>query len=120
MIDREAMIESWSDLHKDAYGFRPRDWDRIKNLSDADMKAEWDSMVESVEQNIEIERHAKEVASAKFEETLAEVIAAGAGDRSTAIRWLLDATDDVMAQSDIGYFEYLNGLPYGYLEEARA
>ena len=110
---REGMLDLWSDLHKDAYGFRPRDWDRVKALSDEAMGLEFDRMCKTLEENEAYERIQQEAAKAKFELTLAELVSAGAGTRETAIRWLQDAHG---AEHDIGYLEYQLGLPYHYLE----
>jgi hypothetical protein len=38
----------------------------------------------------------------------------GAGDRKTALRWMIDSEEDYC---DSGYMEYSHGLPYGYIEK---
>jgi hypothetical protein len=103
----------WSDLHKDAYGFRPRDGARIAALTDDEKQAEWDRMIRDLDREMEREQIAQQEATVAFEELVAGTIANGAGDRATAIRWLLDAL--TWAQGDIGALEYEHGLPFNYL-----
>ena len=52
-------------------------------------------------------------AISKFEETIKLVCESGAGDRETALRWLMEASE---ADGDWDYFCYLNGIPCGYVE----
>lgn len=113
---REGMLQLWSDLHKDAYGFRPRDSARVMALSDEAMEAEFERMCSTLEANEARDRVLEQEAIVRFEATVSELIASGAGTRETAIRWLQDAHG---AEHDIGYLSYQLGLPYSYLE-ARA
>lgn len=102
-----------SDLHKDAFGFRPsQNWWAAWNSMDDDVKQrEWDRLLQCLEvENTRIAAHEKEMI-AKFEASILGTIESGAKDRETAIRWLVD---DVDCRGDLGYFAYLNGLPYNY------
>lgn len=111
-----------SDLHKDAYGFRPSEYFYEKwHASSDDQKQEiWDNLVEALELHRALEhaqleaRIAYEKATVEFEEDIAENIKLGAGDRATAIRWLIEALDAFHGNGeyDLGYFCYLRGLPY--------
>jgi len=51
-------------------------------------------------------------AAVRFEALLADMVAAGAGDRATAIRWLRQAQDDYMSSDDDIRYDY--GLAWGY------
>ncbi len=51
-------------------------------------------------------------ATARFEKSVESLIASGAGDRATAIRWMHEAND---TNYDGEYLCYQLGLPYGYL-----
>jgi hypothetical protein len=104
--------DTYSDLHKDAYGFRPRNWDAIRSWSPAEFEAACIRAVNDLDHAIEAEKRTQAAAAVAFEATVARLIAAGAGDRATAIRWLADAAD---AGDDLGYLEYAHNLPYGYL-----
>lgn len=104
----------FSDLHKDAYGFRPSQgqWQRWAQMSVAQLEVEYDRMCRHLEAELDREKAAQAEATVKFEATIVELIATGAGNRATAIRWLQQA---YKAEDDIGYLEYQMGLPYNYL-----
>lgn len=110
--------ESYSDLHKDAFGFRPgsRDWARWSAMSDDAKQAEWDSLVEVMKRRMDEEKEMEQECIARFEANVAGVIAAGAKDRETAIRWIIDAED---VDGDLDHFCYRMGLPYGYFATAK-
>lgn len=105
-----------SDMHKDAYGFRPRGedfWSRLTTLEACD--AEMDRLQVAVDFAREEDIRREDAAIVDFEAAIARTIEVGAGDRDTAIRWLMSAQVDADDQDPQGYFEYLNGLPYGYV-----
>lgn len=106
----------YSDLHKDAYGFRPRNWETVRSWTRSEFDAEVERLAGDLEQAIANEARAKAEAVAKVEATIANLIASGAADRTTAIRWLDDANE---AGGDLGYLEFLLGLPYGHLVAGR-
>lgn len=102
--------ELFSDLHKDAYNFRPRD--HIYYASSPDEKqAIWDQTIAALNES-ERERIANEKLTVlEFEERIGVVMALGADDRAAAIRWIFEGEDF----SDPDYLCYMIGLPYGYL-----
>lgn len=106
---REEYISQYSDMHKDAYGFRPRfdysDW------SLADFETEFEYLGYLIQRRIDDDNAAYDAAALRMESLIQNTIALGAGSRETAIRWLMDADN---ASGDIQYFCYLNGLRYGY------
>ena len=108
---REEYISQYSDMHKDAYGFRPRfdylDW------SLADFETEFEHLGRVIDQRIAEDNAAYDAAALRFESRVESTIALGAGTRENAIRWMMDADN---ASGDIQYFCYLNGLRYGYLK----
>jgi hypothetical protein len=108
----------FSDLFKDCYGFRPGEFQyaRWYAMSEAELKAAHDLMLDDLDIEIRREAAAHEAAAVEFEATIASLIATGAGDRETAIRWLADSHE---VDGDIGYLEYQLGLLYGYIEEGR-
>lgn len=111
---RTAADRLFSDAHKDAYGFRPsqRDWQRWAVMSDVELDAEEDRLYAAVGASIEEDARQHAAAAVKFEATVAELIASGAGDRETAIRWLMDVH---RCDGDRGFLEYELGLKYEYL-----
>ncbi len=119
--NRQEMLSLWSDLHKDAYGFRPRDWDRVNALSDEQLSEEFNSMSAYLDQIMDEEKVAKANAARVFEARVLEVIDAGAKDRASAIRWIAEAEDaNHGGHIDLGFLEYLLRLPYGYLTSPAA
>ena len=109
-------INSFSDLHKDAMGFRPSQgfYQWIETANDDELQAEWDSLLQALDRRNRLEAEREQIAIAKFEAAVALTIASGANDRATAIQWLKDAEGDQYV-ADEEYFEYLNGIPYGYI-----
>ena len=111
---KEELSYMHYDLYKDVHGFRPRhvDYDSLTEAQLEKMLA--DLEVELVAEEARIARLQAD-AIREFEQRLAAVIATGAKDRKTALRWIMDGSD---ARGDWDYFCYDNHLPYGYFEEA--
>jgi hypothetical protein len=107
-----------SDLHKDAYGFRPGQsfWNYWTTCSDDEKQAEWDNLLDALDRAVESERADRARAEHDFQCTIASLMHAGAQDFEMAIRWLHDAND---TQGDDEYLEYRLGIGYGYIREAR-
>ena len=104
-----------SDLHKDAYGRRPGDsfWSQWTDASDAEKQTIWDGLLRSLEISMEIEREAEQRAIERFEALVRVNIDAGAEDRETALRWIMDVSN---ANGDWEYLCYKHGLPYSYFK----
>ena len=102
-----------SDLHKDAYGRRPSDsfWSQWTDASDAEKQTIWDGLLRSLEISMEIEQEAEQRAIERFEALVRVNIDAGAKDRETALRWIMDAS---VCNGDWEYLCYTHGLPYKY------
>lgn len=103
---------SYSDFHKEAYGFRPRH--STEGMTLEDFNEAFDRFDAMCEENMRIQEEREAEAIAMFEERIADIIATGAKDRATAMRWIKDAEDDWDTNN---YFEFSVGLPYGYLEK---
>lgn len=103
-----------SDLHKDAYGFRPSEsfWSTFAAFNPDQKQALWDSMIADLNSSIEEDRKLQEEAVVKFEDRVDNLMH-DSTTRKIVVKWLMDA-DDV--GGDVDYFEYLNNLPYGYLK----
>lgn len=104
-----------SDLHKDANGYRPREWFWAEwHAADNDGKQRiWDDLIEELhEENARIER-GEQAAIAAVEKRIQEILDMVAGaTRADAIRFLDDAFD---TRGDISFLEFHLGVPYGYL-----
>lgn len=108
-----------SDLHKDAYGFRPSQsfW-AIFAASNGDQKQKiWDDLLETLEATVARERADEARAIEQFERRVFDLRNIGAHGRSMAISWLHQAYD---TEGDDEFLEFKLGLPYGYIRRSRA
>lgn len=110
------------DLHKDARGFRPSsEWTAMFNAAKPErQQAIWDMLCEELAASEAQERAAEAAAAARFESLVADAIALGAGDRATALRWILEG-EGLSADADWYGMEYAAvhfGLPISYFKEA--
>ncbi len=108
-----------SDLHKDAYGFRPSGywWTMWEEASDLRRQEIWDDLIDALrmEQEYEAERHARAID--RFEHLVAKTIEHGARDRETALRWIMDAS---ICNGDWEFLCHEHGLPYGFFNKREA
>ena len=118
MLTREArneMLETISDLSKDAYGYRVRR--DYYAMTDSELQETWDFYMRAANDSFELEQRAYVRAEHEWEKHLSALIAAGAGNRATAIRWDMQAED---AGTDVGYYCFLKGIPYANEHEINA
>ena len=119
MADYTYCEESFSDLYKDTNGFRPRGHRFYHPDTTPDEKqAIWDAML--VAHSIEMERYeeAQKQAERDFEAAIVTIMDAGAGDRETAIRWMLEAEcDEYDLMYGFGYVQYNFNISYDYQPE---
>jgi len=116
-LEMTEMLNTMSDLAKAAYGTRSA-CPNTDGLSFQEVSALYDSMLVDLEHAEMHEQAYQAECIARFEKSVADAIAMGAGDRETAVRWLREAEQDDEASERDEYFEYGNNLPYGYLKEA--
>lgn len=103
-----------SDLHKDAFGFRPDKafWDEWAVSNDHEKQATWDWLLDALKVETENERVREQRAIQQFEQLVRKSMVAGAGDRETALRWIMDASN---CDGDWEYLCFHHGLPFDYL-----
>ena len=104
----------FSDFYKEANGFRPRHID-TSSWTLEDFDREFEVLARICKENAECRYVAETGATLMFEARIVDLIACGAKDRTTAIRWIAEAED---CGSDMSYLCYCLGLPYQYLLEA--
>lgn len=92
-----------SDLHKDARGYRPREyfWAEWNNSSDADKQHIWDRLIEELNESIAEERAQQEAGELAFVKMLDLAAAAGAQDFVQGIKWVIQA--EQFDEWDLGY-----------------
>ena len=100
-----------SDLFKDAHDFRPRDhWWSIWDAADNDVKqAIWDGLIVDLEHAVNRQREENAAAVAAFTERVNSVIAIGAGNRATALRWMSQDTNFYHDQ-DVEHWVWEQGI----------
>ena len=104
-----------SDLHKDAHGYRPREyfWSEWHAADDAGKQRIWDELIEDLGHSIREEEAGHQAAIAATEVQIKTIMDTVAGaTRADAIRFLDDAHD---TRGDISFLEFHLGVPYGYL-----
>ena len=83
--------ELFSDFHKDAYGFRPRDHEFYSAAPERKQEI-WDATGQRLDRAMQEEAEMADEAVATLEAEIATVMGAGAADRSTALRWMTEDT----------------------------
>ena len=103
------LVQEYSDMYKEMHGIRPR-WLRLDSTN---VGREFENLCFQYEQHCKEEKVREQQSIAEFEAAVSNAIARGAGNRKTAIRWLLDA---VGCSNDLQYGCYHYDLPYGYFD----
>jgi hypothetical protein len=86
---REALLQIYSDYHKDAYGFRPR-YD-YSAYSLEQLEADFARFGQMISEAAEAEARDERAAVAAYQSVIRTLIEVGAGDEETALRWLASA-----------------------------
>ncbi len=110
----EQMACTYWDMYKDAHGVRPRGID-TSNWTEQDFEEEFQYLAREIERGERARREDEARAVVKFCKRIEQTIRAGAKDRETALRWIMEADE---AGGDWEYLCYLNGLPYGFFRAA--
>ena len=101
------------DMHKDAYGVRPRCID-TSAWTIEDFEAEFVILGQAIDAEEKVRVQSQENAMFSFEKRVDDLIYSGAKDRATAIRWIHEAEG---TQGDDEYLCYTLGLPYMYFRK---
>ena len=108
--------DTLSDLHKDAYGFRPRSeefWNAWDSADDDGKQRIWDDLLDAADRAAETEREIQIEAEHDVEDRIRFMMSTVAGcTRENAIRYLHDAYN---TNGDTEYLEFNLGVRYGYL-----
>jgi hypothetical protein len=99
----------YSDMHKDAYGFRPR-FDYSQWTLDQ-FQTEFTLMSEVIDQANEDRRASEREAEHDFEMRVLNLLSSGAQDRTMAMRWIHEAEN---TNGDDEYLAWTLGLKYRY------
>lgn len=106
----EQMACQYWDMHKDAYGVRPRGIDTSAWTED-DFTSEFARLSEIIERE-NAERNRYEVQAVKdFEKRVQDLLEFRAKDYAMALRWIHEAEE---TNGDDEYLAWTLGLPYRY------
>lgn len=109
----EQMQCQFWDMYKDAYGVRPRGID-TSTWTEAEFEAEFAQLGRVIEQEAIARKASEAEAVTKFEQHVTNTMCMGAGNRETALRWIMDASS---ANGDWEYLCWDLGLPYHYFRK---
>ena len=114
--ERDRLISYISDVSKEARGYRERlNWDEYTM---EELEAIADSFTEELRREMKREEERTNEAIADFERLVKQYIEMGAGDRETAIRWIVEGDDEInVSHDDPSYICYRFGLPYSMESE---
>lgn len=98
----------FSDLHKDVYGFRPRNH-RFYDECDEEKQKIWDDLISQLEANMKHEKIAEEKAVAEFKERIEQAQLWGARDYFDALRWITGCETFYHIQ-DVEHFVWEQGI----------
>ena len=110
----EQICQEYSDLSKDMYGFR------MRLNRDISVEAAREALADLYKESEHVFARQEEEEKARiahFESCVSVAIVAGAMDRATAIRWMMDAELEDMFKGDVEHFEYRMGIPFGYIKK---
>jgi hypothetical protein len=110
-----------SDLHKDAYGFRPTSgwWDCWHYQDNDGKQAAWNTLLDDLERSIARERREEADAMIALHQRIQGVMLLGAKDEVQALKWIMQAEefDDHDLRYGPSYFCYRFGLSYSAEKE---
>jgi hypothetical protein len=112
LSELEQAQEIYSDMHKDAYGFRPRfdfsTWTLDK------FNSQFEIMGKIIEADNQLQKEQQAEAAHDFEMRVLSLLQTGAKNRAMALRWIHEAEG---SNGDDEYLCFLLGLSYGYFRK---
>ena len=107
--ERNDLLSFYSDAHKDAYGYRPRDWATIMLKSTDELRSDINQFQFESNLQEECERDREEQAKQRWTAHIEGIMRDNGVNRATALRWDMEAMD---ASDDVGFYCYLWSLNY--------
>jgi hypothetical protein len=111
--EKDELGATYWDFYKEVHGIRPS-WVNHEEATVEWYRAELESLQREADAQWEEQQIREGEATAVFEKSIDSLIASGAGDRATAIRWIHEAND---TNYDGEFLCYKLDLPYGYLRK---
>ena len=111
--------QCWSDLHKDAYGFRPRG--DLSAKSAAELDEIWLATQRALAVEMEASRASEEAGGKRLSEELDKMVEDHGITRADALRWLMQAEGlEAGERGEVEHLCYLYGAPWAMAEELAA
>jgi hypothetical protein len=112
VLEQSATI--YSDMYKDAYGFRPRGIN-TDSWTESQFNDALDELGRVIEASETARKEDEAAAILKFEDSVTNLMHTGT-NRARVIAWLMQEAD---AEDDPEYFCYKKGLPYNYFHNVK-
>ncbi|NDH50137.1 MAG: hypothetical protein EBY41_06210 [Proteobacteria bacterium] len=109
MTERDELLQIISDMNKDINGVRPS-LAPFNSMSETELKAEVERLQPLLDEAIAHEQMIDAVCITRFNDEVATFIQQGAANRSTAIRWMLQAQGYDETPEDADFICYNNGI----------
>lgn len=105
-----------SDLHKDAYGYRPSNsyWKSWNEMNPSEKQAEWDHLCKVMDEEMARDEAHQTRCIEEWNQRISHMMVSYTINRATALRWDIDATD---VDGDVSFYCYKQGLPYSYEQQ---
>lgn len=110
--ERDELLSMYSDVHKDAYGFRPREaaWAEVRAMSLDELRAEMDYLGKVAAEEYDREVKAEGEAALRLWATAMGLAMSQNVPLATAYRWLIEAEGEHV---DLEHFLWLSGVGCG-------
>ena len=107
-----------SDLHKDAYGFRPTSsfWSAFAAFNPDQKQALWDSLLVALKRSVDEDYEREQLDIFEFEDRIDNLMHDGT-NRKAIVEWLMGEADCKADAEGFDTYEFTSGLPFGYLKK---
>ena len=114
-LSRKEQLETtvW-DMYKEAHGIRPRHLN-LAAMTEDELQATCKRLEAEIEMADKARSEAEAKAVVRLSKRVEDTIKSGAGDRETALRWIMEAD---AVNGDWEFLAWINGLPYGFFKTA--
>ena len=110
---RDELLSIISDMNKEIYGSRKISLAPVNSMTETELQAEIERLQPLVDEVVEAEKQADATSITRFNDEVGTFLQQGAANRSTAIRWMLQAQGYDETPEDAHWICYNNGInPY--------
>lgn len=109
MTERDELLQIISDMGKEIHGTRPS-LAPFNSMTETELRAEIERLQPMVDEAVAHEQMIDAMCITRFNDEIATFIQQGAANRTTAIRWMLQAQDYNETLDDADCICYNNGI----------